>query len=322
METTQTTTEEVIPFQIHQDFYLLGEIEDVGCPFCGYRMSLQQDANGENRLSCTNGECSYLNPTVHEVVAALEGQGHNALRAAQIAAKYSAELDEDAQPLTAERFTITDYSSADWVLKKLAGYERRHDRMMSMRDAEVAAIDARTETILRPLRHQIEFFQILFHDALAEWTRKEIADQNVRSVKLLHGQTGYRRNPDSVDILDETAAIAMGEERPELAGVVKVVKSISRTNSKRVLGEIPSDHPFRSCVSIKPGKDVFYVKAETLKGVETSAPVDIPMHDISESLSSDKAESCRDCGEDLVDGECDCREPESSFINWATYEAD
>jgi hypothetical protein len=41
-----------------------------------------------------------------------------------------------------------------------------------------------------------------------------------------------------------------------------------------------------------------------------------------EPLPPDVPDYCRHCGEELADGECDCREPEGSFTNWATYEAD
>jgi len=222
---------------------------------------------GTDYLTCPDVECPYLDPAVHEVVTALEARGgHDPLYAAQIAALYSVHEDEDAQPVTAERFVIDDDSAADWVLKKLAVYECRRARTNEMCDAEIELIEARRELILRPVNRQIEFFQIAFRDALAEWTRKEIAGQKTRTCNLLHGKTWYKKNPDSVSIDDEAAAIGMGEDLPELTGVVKVVKSISKTNAKRVLDEIPENHPFRTCVSIKAGEDVFYVKAESLEG--------------------------------------------------------
>jgi len=259
MTTTETQTQ-LGTFQIHRDFFLFDALleEKVPCPFCETRLQ----ALDVEYVHCPNPECPYLDATVREVVAALQSQGHDPLRAAQIAALYSVNEDEDAQPVTAERFTVTDYSSADWVLKKLAEYQRRAGRILDMAGAEIAAIEARRDQILRPVKRQIEFFETAFRDALAEWTRKEIAGQKTRTVNLLHGRLWYKRNPDSVDVEDEAAAITMAEDL-EIPDVV--CKALSRTAARKALDTLPKDSPWRSLVSIKPGNDVFHIKAESLE---------------------------------------------------------
>ncbi len=249
------------PFTISKEFFSPEVTPDPSCPFCDTELA----QTGKTTFACENSICPYaVHEEVRDVVSALVEQGRDILQAAQIAAKYTVDYSEETDPVTPERFSVTDESSANWVLKKLAFYEARLSAYQTMIDNEIESIRSRGEQITGPITRQIEFFRAAFGDQLRAWTQEQIAGQKAKSVKLLHGSAGFRKSPERVNIIDEARAIKIAEELG-LADVVRIRKEISKTNAKAALGT-PEGAALADVIEIQPGEDVFYIKAE-LPGV-------------------------------------------------------
>lgn len=226
--------------------------DSADCPFCGATMAELT----EEEVACLNDNCPFVTSKVlHDVLDGLIELGHDPLRAAQIAAMYS--IDEE-YPVLPGKSAITDMSSADRVLSKMSAIQCRIDNTQTMIDNDLEAISKRGERLLTPLRNQLEFYRIAFGEQLAEWTRKEIAGQKAKSVKLLHGKVGFRKAQDALVIESDERAVLFTED----AGFTDCIrKTISRTAlRKRVeAGDIPSD-----VARIEPGEDKFYIDPESL----------------------------------------------------------
>ncbi len=121
-------------------------LDDPFCPLCGTGM---RELNDQGEVFCPNDSCPHVtNDGVYDVINALVDQGHDRLRAAQIAALYTLELDDDpGDTLSTDRFAITDETSANWVLKKIAHLERRLSGANAMCDSEIESIERRRRAI-------------------------------------------------------------------------------------------------------------------------------------------------------------------------------
>ena len=242
-------------YTIDHSYYL--EDAQPECPFCGVPMELDRIKH----FCCNNAECPFnTTEVVRDVFEALKEQGRDRRTAADIAGKYSVEQDEELDPVTLERFAVTDETSANWVLKKIAFYEARLAAAQTMIDNELAAITARGEQITGPLARQVDFFRTVFGEQVRTWASEQVAGQKSKSIKLLHGTAGFRKNPDRVNVINESEAIFIAE-RLNLTDMVRVRKEISRTAAKAVL-QTPEGAALKGVVEIEPGEEVFYLKAE------------------------------------------------------------
>ena len=228
------------------------------CPFCDNGM-----LEGLDEFICDNPHCPYTNSeVVRDIVAALVEQGRDLLSAAQCAATYAVADSND--PVTAERFAVTDESSANWVLKKLAHLENRRNAAQVMIDQEIESITKRGREITDPLEKNIEFFRSAFGVQLQNWAAEQVAGQRARSVKLLHGTVGFRKQPDRVNVLDEARAIEIAEALG-IPDLVRVRKELSKSAAKAALGT-PEGAALAGVVELQPGSDAFYITPE-LPGV-------------------------------------------------------
>lgn len=243
-------------FEISHNYF--EKTMDAECPFC-FHILVQRTPQ---TVSCLNAACPYTTePVVREVVAALIDLGHDRLRAAQIAAEYTADLDDDTDPVSPAKFAVTDESSANWVLRKLTDIQTRRGAAQAMLDNEIEAMHRRFAKILGPLDRQENFFRSAFGAQLAEWTRKSVEGQKKRSVTLLHGSVGYRKNPDKLVIDDEDAAITLAEDQG-LTDLVRVKKEIAKTVLRKWMEGEGIDS--WGTAHIEPGEDTFYIKPEAL----------------------------------------------------------
>lgn len=234
--------------------------EQAECPFCGNPM---EEAGAW--FACPSPECSYaISADVRNVYAALIDEGHDTLRAAQIAAMYVPALDDDVDPVEKSRFRVTDESSANWVLRKLADLQTRRAAAQAMLDNELDAIQRRFARVLKPIDNQIAFFDAAFRTELAAWAKTSLENRKERSVKLLHGSIGFRKKPDALVIEDEADIIDYAE-RTGLECVVRVKKEVAKTALKKLLQTDPDiAEALLPVARIEPGGDEFYVKPEAL----------------------------------------------------------
>lgn len=224
------------------------------CPYCGTAL---RRIDQTHVLECVNDQCAYLcNPVTQEIEAGLIEQGYDRLRAAQVTALYSV---DETEPVTTDRFSVKDESSANWVLRKMAETQDEINGIQQMISDELARVALRGESLLRPLKRNLEFFEAAFGTQLRDWVATELEGKKKRSVGLLHGTIGFRKSPDSLVVVDEEATVAWAESegRNDL-----IRKSISKTATKKWMAEVnATEIPGANLVT---GEDTFYIKPEAL----------------------------------------------------------
>lgn len=237
------------------------------CPLCGDGMTLEpvpdvikQTPDGGAAYVCYNPLCPYTTqPEVRDVIAALIESGRTPLMAVTIAANYTADGEE---PVSADRFHITDRSSANWVLKQMANIQRQIDNTQAMINNEMTAIARRGEKLLLPLARQLAFFENAFGPEIEDWLRKELDGQKIRSVKLLHGSVGFRKDANKMVVDDEQRAI-LTAKLGDYHDVVRVKEEIKKTDLKTLIeNDARAQELFSDCAHIEPGTDTFYIKPE------------------------------------------------------------
>lgn len=87
-----------------------------------------------------------------------------------------------------ERFTVTDTSSAEWVMGKLAQKQAEIAEMGRQRDKMLARYNAWYEEGTAALNGDIAYFEKL----LADWARDELAEGKAKSIVLPSGRVGFR----------------------------------------------------------------------------------------------------------------------------------
>lgn len=199
------------------------------------------------------------------------------------------ELDEAPQPV--QRFTVTDYGSADWVLSRIAETEADISQIHKMLDDQINALQKRAQRILLPLQNKLNFFAMHYGRQLEAWTRQEIEGKKQKSLKLLHGKVGIKAGSVSTELLaTEEEIISIIECLPvydvghtthapeydlneSLRQAIKVSKSILKTPLKKALesgwsGTVkrPDDDDNEvQIASLKKNEDSFYFEAEVPK---------------------------------------------------------
>lgn len=156
---------------------------------------------------------------------------------------------------TPARFAVTDMSSANWVLKKLAECDSDEAEVQAMVNREIEAIRARAEKILAPIRRRREFFEAAYTHQLEEFAKAKLDGAKAKSVKLLHGTIGFRKSPARLVIDDEGKAIEYAEQNcPD---------AIKRSLSVSTLKAAFQNDPFDSdAMHLEPGEESFYFKPE------------------------------------------------------------
>lgn len=93
-----------------------------------------------------------------------------------------------------ERFTVTDASSAEWVMGKLAEKQAEIAEMGRQRDKMLARYNEWYEEGTAALNGDIAYFEKL----LADWARGELAEGKKKSIALPSGRVGFRASAPKV----------------------------------------------------------------------------------------------------------------------------
>jgi phage host-nuclease inhibitor protein Gam len=161
-----------------------------------------------------------------------------------------------------EPFRIHDMSSANWVLKKIAECDETEAEVIRMLNDEIKAITERTQQILRPIIRRREFFQMTYGPEIESFARGKLDGQKTKSLNLINGKIGFRKNPNKVVIDDESMAI----EHLELLCPDAIKKSVLLTPLEKYM-EANSYTSIESVAHIEEGEETFYIKA-SLPGAE------------------------------------------------------
>lgn len=167
---------------------------------------------------------------------------------------------EDGQLGVAARFAVTDMPSANWVLKQIATTEAELDSITEMVNAEILAIKKRAERITKPLERRLEFFNKAYGYQLQEFARAETEGKKQKSVNLLYGKIGFRKNPDKVVMDVDEDDVIQELKRKGKRYCIRKIESIKHNEFKDTIPELAPGF-----AHIEPGEIKFYIKAELLK---------------------------------------------------------
>jgi phage host-nuclease inhibitor protein Gam len=107
------------------------------------------------------------------------------------------------------RFVITNPSSADWALRKLARVRGDVAQVDAVAEEQVATVRDWQQRERERLGHDEEFFCAL----LAEYHRDRLGeDERAKTIRLPHGELRARRTPAGIHIEDEDSFLRWAEE--------------------------------------------------------------------------------------------------------------
>lgn len=174
---------------------------------------------------------------------------------------------------------VTDRASANWVLRKLAECDQDEAAIRDMADQELNALQTRVKKLLEPIERRRQFFTEAYVPQVEEWAKSELEGKKEKSIGLIHGKVGFRKQPESVIIADEKAVIDYLESNPDIdtSEAIRVKKEVvkpylkdflQRLNMPVILGTAMSENgPEAGEIAwLSGGNDKFYFKAEMPKG--------------------------------------------------------
>ena len=136
---------------------------------------------------------------------------------------------------TKERFTVTDASSAEWVMGKLAEKQAEIAEMGRQRDKMLARYNEWYEEGVSALTGDIAYFEKL----LADWAREELAGGKAKSISLPSGRVGFRASPAAVTFVgtpvDKTNAAFVAMVKKSAPEYVETKESVKWGDLKKTL---------------------------------------------------------------------------------------
>ncbi len=226
------------------------------CPVCGTILRAIEDRHGSD-YECPNAQCPFaLSDDVNRVVDALTSDGADLVEACATALAFT--FDEEAKAAVENRFAVTDRTSADWVLKKMAECTRAIQEIQAEIDAEVAAITTRGSKLLEPYRDKLQFFQAAYSEQLKAFAAEEIGEGKKRSLDLIYGRLGFRKTQGTFRFLSEGDAIdwARANDHPELLKV-----SPRPAEFKKLIDDEDCGPEIRNFAVVEGEAEKFYIEA-------------------------------------------------------------
>ncbi len=164
-------------------------------------------------------------------------------------------LDE-YDDLPAECVTIT-HKEANRILERMAEQSEAIARIDEQEADQVERIRARAKELREAHTRRREWLDCRYTALLEEFAKRETDGKKERSVKLLSGTVGFRRNPSSLNITDADALLVWATDN--LPDAIKVVETVGKTPVKSYIegtGEVVPG------VEYTPAADRFYVKTD------------------------------------------------------------
>lgn len=147
----------------------------------------------------------------------------------------SALLDElaGAMPAPKETFTVRDWGTAIWTVRKLRQIRAQEAAIREEAAAEIARIQAWVERATKPLIEDAQYFEGL----LTAYHAQQLAeDPHRKSIPLPGATLKSRALPDRVEVVDEATAL----EAAKAAGyhnLIRVREELSKTELVKHLKE-------------------------------------------------------------------------------------
>jgi hypothetical protein len=164
------------------------------------------------------------------------------------------EIDEQVAPL-AERFSVKDRESAEWVLRKL--YSRK-------KEAELLA--AQAARIVKDANERLAAFEARFAPELEAWAAQELERQGGRgkTVKTFAGDIGFRTVPPTLvfPTSEQEMLLLAGVYAPEAVSTETVVttKIDKRVLKKAILDQIVAGDEIPEGVEFVSSRETMTIK--------------------------------------------------------------
>lgn len=158
------------------------------------------------------------------------------------------------------KFEVTDLSSANWVLKQLAECDVDEEAIIAMYEDEHRALEERMAALLKPIERKREFFTAAYGGQLEEFAKSELKGKKKRSVDVIYGRFGFRKQPDKLVITDHVQAA----KAAEVVAPDVLDKRLNLTRAKQFIddgGELPF-------CKIEHGEDAFFIRSQSLEEVK------------------------------------------------------
>ena len=258
---TDSTSEQEYPrftYEPAKDFL---DPRPAGCPFCKTTLVFADPSSllpeEERDVYCHHDDCPYhKNPIMRQVYGALRANGWLIEDAAAMCLE-----NVEQEP---ERFVVKDLKTADWVLKKIAGFQANIAAVDSIAADEHAEIDRRAEDAKKRDELSLNFFLVSFADQLREFALADRDTWGGKSKKLIHGEMGFRASSGRTVIDDEDQALALAKMRDsELLEpcLVKVTESVVPSEVKKELEDPELAPLWEGIAHIEGAGDKFSFKA-------------------------------------------------------------
>ena len=153
---------------------------------------------------------------------------------------------------------ITNQTSADWGMQRLAECEAEIAAVETQYQAALARLKARYDELVARSQRGIGYFRFKL-EQWAEHNRSALLKGKAKSVQMLHGVIGWRKSGGRLKVEDKDALAAWLSGQPIESGLyrVKIEPEMRALQDYcRQANVVPP-----GCV-LEPERDDFYVKAE------------------------------------------------------------
>ena len=165
------------------------------------------------------------------------------------------DMAEEFPELVPPGACVDDHSAANRILARIAREEREIMLLLDQANDQVNLILARANELRVAHQRRLDWLIETFTPGLQTFARLELEGSAKRSVKLLSGTVGYRKQPDHLEIKDEQAGIAWAKKN--LPDAYRVEESLLK---KPVTEHIKTTGEVLDFAELVIGEDKFYIE--------------------------------------------------------------
>lgn len=164
-----------------------------------------------------------------------------------------------AENVTEEPWQVTDLSSLEWALERLAAVQTEIAENQRVAEQSIARIQARTANINANAQRSADFFEAAIL-AYAKAHKDELLKGGRKKSRALPGGTvGWRRQGGGLKVVDENAALGWAKTQPLELKLVRVKEEVAKSAVNKYfasVGEVPPGF------DLEPEVEVAYVKVD------------------------------------------------------------
>lgn len=149
-----------------------------------------------------------------------------------------------------ERFEVTDDSSANWALRKIAQHKKKMEENNLLAEEEIHKIESWNKQVNDEAQQSINYFQSLLAD-YAESKRKE--NPKFKTLKLPSGRIRFKKQQPKWHYKDDDVVQALKD-----AGMTEYIK----------VKEMPSKSDIKKALVVSDGKVINPDTGEIVSGIE------------------------------------------------------